>query len=45
VAQTLREKGVRSWVIKGGLDSWRKAGLPVEPVPEEEIAALPVFDS
>jgi rhodanese-related sulfurtransferase len=41
----LRDKGVRSVVIKGGLRAWRKAGLPVEAVPEEEIAALPVFDS
>jgi hypothetical protein len=32
-------------VIKGGLSAWRKASLPVEPVPEEEIVVLPVFDS
>ena len=38
-------KGIPSAVIKGGLADWRKAGLPVEPVPPEEMAALPVFDS
>ena len=39
------EKGIPSAVIKGGLSAWRKASLPVEPVPEAEIAALPVFES
>jgi hypothetical protein len=32
-------------VIKGGLSAWRKASLPVEQVPDEEIATLPVFNS
>jgi len=32
-------------VIRDGLSGWRKAGLPIEPVPPEEIALLPVFDS
>jgi membrane protein DedA with SNARE-associated domain/rhodanese-related sulfurtransferase len=45
VAQILKEKGVRSAVIKGGLRAWKKAGLPLEPVPPDEIAALPGFDS
>ena len=31
--------------FKGGLAAWRKAQLPVEPVPSDEIAALPSFDS
>jgi len=31
-------------VIKGGLGAWRKAGLPVEPVPASEMAQMPVFD-
>lgn len=44
VAQELREKGVICAVIEGGLRGWKKAGLPMEPVPEEEISALPVFD-
>jgi rhodanese-related sulfurtransferase len=43
VARELQKKGVRVAVIKGGLRAWTKAGLPVEPVPVEEIAALPVF--
>jgi membrane protein DedA with SNARE-associated domain/rhodanese-related sulfurtransferase len=45
VAQLLREQGVRATVIQGGLRAWKKAGLPVESVPAEEIAALPVFDT
>jgi membrane protein DedA with SNARE-associated domain/rhodanese-related sulfurtransferase len=45
IAHLLREKGVRSSVIQGGLRAWKKAGLPLEPVPAEEIAVLPVFES
>jgi rhodanese-related sulfurtransferase len=44
VAQELMQKGVRVAVIKGGLRDWKKVGLPVEPVPADEISALPVFD-
>ena len=43
VARELQKKGVRVAVIRGGLRGWTKAGLPVEAVPAEEIAALPVF--
>jgi rhodanese-related sulfurtransferase len=45
VAQVLKEKGVHVAVIEGGLRAWKKAGLPLEPVPPEEIAELPVFES
>ena len=44
VAQHLSKKGVRAAVIKGGLRAWKKAGLPLEPVPASEVAILPVFD-
>jgi membrane protein DedA with SNARE-associated domain/rhodanese-related sulfurtransferase len=40
----LRGKGVRIAVIKGGLRAWRKAGLPIEAVPRDDMAALPAFD-
>jgi membrane protein DedA with SNARE-associated domain/rhodanese-related sulfurtransferase len=43
VARELQKKGVRVAVIKGGLRAWTRAGLPVEGVPPEEMAALPVF--
>jgi membrane protein DedA with SNARE-associated domain/rhodanese-related sulfurtransferase len=43
VARELQKNGVRVAVIKGGLRAWRKAGLPVEPVPPAEMAAIPVF--
>jgi membrane protein DedA with SNARE-associated domain/rhodanese-related sulfurtransferase len=45
VAHTLRKRGVLCSVIRGGLQAWKKAGLPLEPIPAEEVAALPVFDS
>ena len=45
VAYTLRAQGVSCAVIQGGLRAWRKAGLPLEAVPAEEMSALPVFDS
>ena len=44
VAQRLLEKGVRVAVIKGGLRAWKKAGLPMEPVPPGEMTKLPLFD-
>jgi rhodanese-related sulfurtransferase len=40
----LQGKGVRIAVIKGGLRAWRKAGLPIEAVPRDDMAALPAFD-
>ena len=43
VARELYDRGVRVAVIKGGLRAWKKAGLPVEAVPSEELAALPTF--
>ena len=45
VAQHLLGKGVRTAVIKGGLRAWKKAGLPMEPVPLEEMTELPLFHS
>ena len=32
-------------VIRGGLRSWQRAGLPVEPVPASELEALPIFET
>jgi membrane protein DedA with SNARE-associated domain/rhodanese-related sulfurtransferase len=43
VARELQNRGVRVAVIKGGLRAWKNAGLPVEVVPLEEMAALPSF--
>lgn len=43
VARLLETHGLRVAVIKGGLRGWRKAGLPVERVPADELAAMPVF--
>jgi len=44
VAHHLLEKGLRVAVIQGGLRAWKKAGLPLEAVPIEEMADLPLFD-
>jgi len=44
VANALLEQGMKCAVIQGGLRAWRKAGLPVEPVPSDEIVPLPGFD-
>jgi membrane protein DedA with SNARE-associated domain/rhodanese-related sulfurtransferase len=43
VAQHLRQQGFESFVIEGGLRSWQAAGLPVEPVPEDDVVLLPEF--
>ena len=43
VAKDLIGKGIRVAVIHGGLRAWRKAGLPVETVPRDELAEMPVF--
>ena len=43
VARELQNRGVRVSVIKGGLRAWKRAGLPVEGVPLEEMTALPTF--
>ena len=44
VARILREKGFDVYVMEGGLKAWRKAGFPVEQVPEEDLELLPSFD-
>jgi len=41
VAHELRKQGYQPLVIRGGLRSWKKAGLPIEPVPAEDIK-LPI---
>jgi rhodanese-related sulfurtransferase len=43
VARELQKQGISVAVIKGGLRGWKKAGLPVEGVPPDELAALPAF--
>jgi membrane protein DedA with SNARE-associated domain/rhodanese-related sulfurtransferase len=43
VARVLAEQGYKVSVIAGGLRAWKKAGLPLEPVPLDEIVRLPTF--
>jgi membrane protein DedA with SNARE-associated domain len=43
LARAWGERSVRIRVIEGGLHAWRKAGLPLEPVPASELATLPLF--
>lgn len=44
VAKELIDKGVNVSVIQGGLRAWKKAGLPLESVPSDEVEALPAFE-
>jgi membrane protein DedA with SNARE-associated domain len=43
VARILGEQGYRVSVIAGGLRAWKKAGLPLEPVPQDDVVRLPTF--
>ena len=43
VARELLKLGLRVAVIEDGLRGWRSAGLPLQTVPPEELAALPLF--
>ena len=43
MARELQNRGVRVAVVKGGFRAWKGAGLPVEDVPLEDMAALPSF--
>jgi rhodanese-related sulfurtransferase len=43
VAHLLQQEGFKVFVITGGLRAWRKAGQPVEAVPEEDVVKLPTF--
>ena len=45
VAKELIGRGFHVAVISGGLRAWRRAGLPLEPVPEEEVDPLPAFET
>ncbi|MHB8215961.1 MAG: hypothetical protein ACYDDS_07760 [Candidatus Sulfotelmatobacter sp.] len=44
MAHLLREKGFNTFVIVGGLAAWRKAGEPLEPVPQNDLVKLPTFN-
>jgi rhodanese-related sulfurtransferase len=43
VAQQLQQLGFKVYVITGGLRAWRKAGHPVERVPNDDLVKLPTF--
>jgi membrane protein DedA with SNARE-associated domain/rhodanese-related sulfurtransferase len=43
VARILKQQGYNVSVIAGGLRAWRKAGLPLEAVPKDEMVQLPTF--
>jgi membrane protein DedA with SNARE-associated domain/rhodanese-related sulfurtransferase len=43
VAHLLREQGFNAFVIVGGLAAWRRAGNPLEAVPESDLVHLPTF--
>ena len=39
----MQQEGFKAFVIAGGLRAWRKAGNPVEPVPQNDLVKLPSF--
>ncbi|HXW94040.1 MAG TPA: hypothetical protein VEK33_26045 [Terriglobales bacterium] len=43
MALELRKRGFNALVIEGGLAAWRKAGQPMESVPEDDVVKLPTF--
>jgi membrane protein DedA with SNARE-associated domain/rhodanese-related sulfurtransferase len=43
VARVMDQHGFDVWVLEGGFRAWKKAGLPVEVVPEDEMLRLPKF--
>lgn len=43
VARALEEQGLKVSVLEGGFSAWKKAGLPVEDVPADEVVPLPKF--
>jgi membrane protein DedA with SNARE-associated domain/rhodanese-related sulfurtransferase len=43
VARAMDQQGFDVWVLEGGFRAWKKAGLPVESVPEDEVLPLPKF--
>jgi membrane protein DedA with SNARE-associated domain/rhodanese-related sulfurtransferase len=43
VAHLMRQQGFDSFVITGGLAAWRKAGNPLERVPQTDLVHLPTF--
>jgi len=45
VAKALIDRGFHVAVIAGGLRAWRRAGLPLESVPVEEVEPLPAFET
>jgi len=45
VAKELIARGLKVAVIQGGLRAWKKAGLPLEAVPSDEMTELPVFET
>jgi len=43
VGRQLQELGFKVFVIAGGLRAWRKAGQPLERVPNDDVFKLPTF--
>jgi membrane protein DedA with SNARE-associated domain len=43
VARALEDRGLKVSVLEGGFRAWKKAGLPIEAVPENEVILLPKF--
>ena len=44
MAHLLQKEGFKVFVIAGGLRAWRKAGQPVESLPNDDLVKLPMFN-
>ena len=42
-ARILAEHGIQAAVISGSFQAWKKAGLPMESVPDGDMVYLPTF--
>ena len=43
VARMLHEQRIDASVLDGGLKAWKKAGLPLEPIPPAKLFFMPTF--
>ena len=43
VARSMEDEGLKVSVLEGGFRAWKKAGLPLEEVPGDEVVPLPKF--
>ena len=43
VAEVLRDAGLETRILRGGMNAWKRAGHPMERVPADDVVHLPRF--